>query len=140
MPQGDESKSDSGNGSPKKSKVEENVQTILEKLRKRDGHKKEFIQCAEEILTSLQPLFEKDPSLLPIAERLLEPERAIQFRVAWIDDSGQPRVNRGWRIQYSSAIGPYKGGLRFHPTVTSSVGSHRYVMACGPQRTNTTKP
>lgn len=105
----------------KRSRVEDGLGAIMEKLKKRDGHKKEFIQCAEEILQSLQPLFVKDPSLIPIAERLLEPERAIQFRVAWVDDAGKPQVNRGWRIQYSSAIGPYKGGLRFHPTVSSSV-------------------
>jgi len=109
------------NGEQRKPKVDITVSSILENIKKRDGHKKEFVQCAEEILHSLEPLFEKDPTLLPIAERLLEPERAIQFRVGWIDDSGKPRVNRGWRIQYSSVLGPYKGGLRFHPTVTSSV-------------------
>jgi Glu/Leu/Phe/Val dehydrogenase, dimerisation domain len=111
------------NDDEKKPKVELSIASILDNIKKRDGHKKEFVQCAEEILHSLEPLFEKDHSLLPITERLLEPERAIQFRVAWVDDAGKPRVNRAWRVQYSSAIGPYKGGLRFHPTVTSSVSS-----------------
>ena len=97
------------------------VAGLLETLQRRDGHKKEFMQCAEEIITSLEPIFAKDPGLVSVAERMLEPERVIQFRVAWVDDSGNTQVNRGWRVQYSSAIGPYKGGLRFHPTVSSSV-------------------
>lgn len=109
------------NGNGKKAKVDISVSSLLETLKRRDGHKKEFLQCAEEILLSLEPLFEKDPSMLAIAERLVEPERVVQFRVAWVDDGGVQRINRGWRVQYSSAIGPYKGGLRFHPTVTQSV-------------------
>jgi len=96
-------------------------ETLLQSLKRKDGSKKEFIQCAEEILSSLDPLIQKDPELLVIAERLLEPERIIQFRVAWIDGSGKQRVNRAWRVQYNSAIGPYKGGLRFHPSVGNSV-------------------
>jgi len=74
-----------------------------------------------EIFASLEPIVAKDDSLLPIVERFLEPERIIQFRVAWVDDSGKERVNRGWRVQYSSTLGPYKGGLRFHPSVNNSV-------------------
>jgi glutamate dehydrogenase (NADP+) len=110
------------NGDEKKSgKRSVAVSELLEIVKRRDGSKKEFVQCVEEILTSLEPLFEKDPSLVRIAERMLEPERVIQFRIAWVDDKGNPQVNRGWRVQYSSAIGPYKGGLRFHPSVTSSV-------------------
>ena len=97
------------------------VLSLLEKVKRRDGHKKEFIQCVEEILTSLDVVFTANPEYLDVMERILEPERAIQFRVAWIDDSGKQQVNRGWRIQFSSAIGPYKGGLRFHPSVNSSV-------------------
>jgi len=105
----------------KKAKVTCDMECIMDTVRRRDGSKKEFIQCAHEILESLEPLFERDPSLLPIIERLMEPERVIQFRVAWVDDQGRPQVNRGWRVQYSSAIGPYKGGLRFHPSVNNSV-------------------
>jgi glutamate dehydrogenase (NADP+) len=119
MPAGDTKGIGAGN---EKAKTEPSiVSRLMENLQRRDGHKKEFLQCAEEILTSLEPLFQKDSSLIHIAERLLEPERAIQFRVAWVDDKGVPQVNRGWRIQYSSAIGPFKGGLRFHPSVSTSV-------------------
>jgi len=94
---------------------------LMDTLRRRDGHKKEFIQCAEEILESLSPLFDRNPSYIPVMERLLEPERVIQFRVAWVDDKGAQHINRGWRVQYSSAIGPFKGGLRFHPSASASI-------------------
>jgi hypothetical protein len=97
------------------------VEKLMTNLMQRDRSKKELLQAAEEILTSIEPLLKKDESLVPIAERMLEPERVIQFRIAWVDDAGKQHINRGWRVQYSSAIGPYKGGLRFHPTVTSSV-------------------
>lgn len=74
-----------------------------------------------EVLESLKPVFEKDPRYIAVFEQMLEPERVIQFRVPWLDDKGQMQVNRGFRVQYNSAIGPYKGGLRFHPSVNLSV-------------------
>lgn len=79
------------------------------------------MQAVEEVAESLKPVFEADPKLVPIFQRLLEPERVISFRVAWLDDTGAEQVNRGWRVQYNSAIGPYKGGLRFHPSVNQGV-------------------
>ena len=96
---------------------------ILESVKKRNPHEPEFLQAAEEVIVSVVPVLEKNPELvkLKILERMLEPERLISFRVTWVDDRGEIQVNRGYRIQMNSAIGPYKGGLRFHPTVTPSV-------------------
>jgi glutamate dehydrogenase (NADP+) len=94
---------------------------ILERVRRLDGHESEFLQAVEEVVVSLAPVFKKRPELVPVFERLLEPERLIQFRVAWLDDKGNTQVNRGWRIQFNSALGPYKGGCRFHPNVKQSV-------------------
>jgi glutamate dehydrogenase (NADP+) len=95
----------------------------LENLRRSSPAQTEFYQAAEEVLESLQPLLERDPSYVRhgIIQRIVEPERQILFRVTWIDDQGEVRVNKGYRVQFNSALGPYKGGLRFHPTVTSSV-------------------
>ncbi|KAJ1642185.1 hypothetical protein LPJ64_005942 [Coemansia asiatica] len=87
----------------------------------RDPDQKEFLQAVDEVFESLAPVFEKDPKYLEAFERLVEPERQIVFRVPWIDDKGVQQVNRGFRVQMSSALGPYKGGLRFHPTVNLSV-------------------
>lgn len=99
------------------------VTEALENLKAKSGGESEFIQAATEILISLAPVFDKHPEYrqASLLERFLEPERVIMFRVPWIDDSGKIRVNRGFRVQYSSAIGPYKGGLRFHPTVNISI-------------------
>ena len=94
---------------------------ILEILKQRDPNQTEFLQAAEEVLISLEPVFQKDPKYVDVMVRLAEPERAIQFRVPWVDDQGKIQVNRAFRVQYNSAIGPYKGGLRFHPTVNLSV-------------------
>ncbi len=96
---------------------------ILEKVKQRNPHEPEFLQAAEEVIVSVVPVLKKNPELvqLKILERMLEPERLISFRVTWVDDTGEVQVNRGYRIQMNSAIGPYKGGLRFHPTVTPSV-------------------
>jgi len=93
----------------------------LETVKNRDPDQKEFYQAVEEVLNTLKPVFEKNEEYVPVMERMLEPERVITFRVAWIDDEGKSQVNRGYRAQFNGAIGPYKGGLRFHPSVTLSV-------------------
>ena len=95
----------------------------LTELTLRDPHQPEFHQAAEEVLSSLWPFLEANPKYLRagIIERLIEPERVIQFRVCWVDDRGNVQVNRGFRVQMNSAIGPYKGGLRFHPLVNLGV-------------------
>ena len=100
-----------------------NTQEILETVRQRNPHEPEFLQAAEEVITSIVPVLEKHPSFvkLKILERMLEPERLISFRVTWLDDHGDVQINRGYRVQMNSAIGPYKGGLRFHPSVTTSI-------------------
>jgi glutamate dehydrogenase (NADP+) len=89
----------------------------------RDPHQPEFLQAVEEVMTSLWPFIQKNPKYAEhgLLERLVEPERVIQFRVSWMDDQGQVHVNRGFRVQYNSAIGPYKGGMRFHPSVNLSI-------------------
>lgn len=96
---------------------------ILDKVKERNPHEPEFLQAAEEVIASVLPVLEKNPGLakLKILERMLEPERMISFRVTWLDDKGNVQVNRGYRVQMNSAIGPYKGGLRFHPSVNPSV-------------------
>ena len=92
------------------------VSEQLEKLVQRNASEPEFIQAATEVLQSLEPVFEQNPEYekAGILERITEPERQILFRVAWVDDNGKVQVNRGYRVQFNSAIGPYKGGLRFH--------------------------
>jgi len=97
------------------------VQAVLEKVRRRDPVQQEFLQACEEVLTSLEPALEKYPHLANVLERMTEPERQIIFRVPWLDDKGKQHVNRGFRVQFSSVIGPYKGGLRFHPSVNLSI-------------------
>ena len=89
----------------------------------RDPNEKEFHQAVSEVITSIKPVLDRNPEYrsMKILERLVEPERVIMFRVPWIDDAGQVQVNRGYRVEMNSAIGPYKGGLRFHPSVTLSV-------------------
>ena len=96
---------------------------VLEQLKQRNQDQAEFVQAASEVLTSLQPYVDAHPEYeaAGILERLVEPERAILFRVPWVDDAGKVQVNRGYRVQFSSAIGPYKGGLRFHPSVCLSI-------------------
>ncbi|MCL4685183.1 NADP-specific glutamate dehydrogenase [Myxococcota bacterium] len=99
------------------------VHDILESLRRSSPAQAEFYQAAEEVLESLEPLLEADSRYVRhgIIRRIVEPERQILFRVTWVDDDGRVQVNKGYRVQFNSALGPYKGGLRFHPTVTSSV-------------------
>ena len=96
---------------------------VMADLRRRHGHQPEFLQAVEEVLNTLQPLMDKEPKYEKnkILERIVEPERIIQFRVEWVDDKGEIQVNRGYRIQYNSSIGPYKGGLRLHPTVNEGI-------------------
>lgn len=96
---------------------------FLDYVKARDPHQPEFLQAVEEVMTSLWPFIEKNPSYAEhgLLERLVEPERAIQFRVSWVDDQGQTQVNRAFRVQYNSAIGPFKGGMRFHPSVNLSI-------------------
>lgn len=107
--------------------MEKNVKQIVEQVIKdvevKNPGQSEFHQTIEEVLTSLIPVLEKNPAYVDakILDRLVEPERQIMFRVPWIDDKGEIQINRGFRVQFNSAIGPYKGGLRFHPSVNLSI-------------------
>ena len=96
---------------------------LLERVEKRNPGEPEFIQAVTEVLESLEPVIEQNPKYVEagVLESIVEPERIIKFRVPWIDDNGKVQVNRGFRIQFNSAIGPYKGGLRFHPSVCESI-------------------
>ncbi len=99
------------------------VSEQLEKLKAKNANEPEFIQAATEVLTSLEPVFEQNKKYeeAGILERITEPERVVMFRVPWVDDNGKVQVNRGFRVQFNSAIGPYKGGLRLHPSVNLGV-------------------
>lgn len=99
------------------------VRSVYETAVKRNANEPEFLQAVKEVLESLEPVVEQDPSIEKngILERIIEPERMITFRVPWVDDQGKVQVNRGFRCQFNSAIGPYKGGLRLHPSVNASV-------------------
>ena len=99
------------------------IEKILKRVEERDGDKKEFMQCVREVYGSLEKVIEAHPEFekYDILGRMVEPERTVRFRIAWVDDNGQTQVNRGWRVQFNSAIGPYKGGLRFHPSVNASI-------------------
>ena len=99
------------------------VARVYADLEKRNGHEKEFLQAVREVLEALSPVFDKHPEYEDkgLLERFVEPDRAILFRVPWVDDQGKVQVNRGYRVQYNNAIGPYKGGLRLHPSVNLSV-------------------
>ena len=100
-----------------------NLNTLFQTIKQRDPNQAVFHQAVEEVFGSLKPFLEKNPKYLQhgLLERLVEPERVIMFRVSWVDDKGNVQVNRGYRVQMNSAIGPYKGGLRFHPTVDLGV-------------------
>lgn len=97
--------------------------TVLDQLKRSGPWEKEFIQAVAEVLGTLEPVLEAHPEYreASLLERVVEPERTLIFRVPWLDDSGTPRVNRGYRVEFSSTLGPYKGGLRFHPTVNLSI-------------------
>ncbi len=97
--------------------------SVYEKVAKKDSTEPEFLQAVGEVLESLEPIVERNPEMekTGVIERMVEPERTIMFRVSWVDDNGNVQVNRGYRVQFNSAIGPYKGGCRFHPSVNLSV-------------------
>lgn len=99
------------------------LQEVFAGLKQRNADQPEFLQAVEEVLESLEPVVEARPELQKagIIERIVEPERIIMFRVSWVDDNGKVQVNRGYRVQFNSAIGPYKGGLRLHPSVNLSI-------------------
>ena len=101
----------------------EYLKRVYADVEKRDPDQPEFLQAVKEVLESLEPVIEKRPDIekAGIIERMVEPERTITFRVSWVDDNGQVHVNRGYRVQFNSAIGPYKGGIRLHPSVNLSV-------------------
>src|SRR5574344_1470686 len=96
---------------------------IMAKLQAKYGDQKEFLQAVREVLESIEDVYNKQPEFedAKIIERLVEPDRIITFRVTWVDDAGQIQVNTGYRVQFNNAIGPYKGGLRFHPSVNLSI-------------------
>lgn len=99
------------------------LNTVFNLLEERNSNEPEFLQAVYEVLTTLKPVIDKHPDFekKALLERLTEPERLITFRVPWVDDNGQVQVNRGYRVQFNGAIGPYKGGLRFHPSVNQSI-------------------
>ena len=99
--------------------ISDYIQRVIKNLRAKNADETEFLEVAEEVLKSLQPVIDQHPEYekLALLERFTEPERVIIFRVPWEDDNGQIHVNRGYRVQFNGAIGPFKGGLRFHPTV-----------------------
>ncbi len=96
---------------------------VLEQVKQRDGDQPEFLQAVSEVFESIEPVMAAHPEYEKngVLERMVEPERLIKFRVSWVDDAGHVQVNRGYRVQFNSAIGPYKGGIRFHPTVNESI-------------------
>ncbi|MDO5103769.1 MAG: NADP-specific glutamate dehydrogenase [Lautropia sp.] len=100
-----------------------NLDDFLHMVEQRDPHQSEFLQAVHEVMNSLWPFIQQNPQYAGhgLLERLVEPDRVIQFRVSWVDDKGQVQVNRAWRVQHSAAIGPYKGGMRFHPSVNLSI-------------------
>jgi len=100
-----------------------NVEKIMQKLEQRGSHEKEYLQAVKEVLESIEKVVNENPQFeaANIVERLVEPDRVIAFKVQWIDDKGAVQINRGYRVQFNNAIGPYKGGLRFHPSVTLSI-------------------
>ena len=99
------------------------IEEVLNKVRATSEHQPIFLQAIQEVFESIEPAVSRHPQYIKhgILERMVEPERTIIFRVPWVDDQGRIRVNRGFRIEMNSAIGPYKGGLRFHPSVNSGI-------------------
>ncbi|QIV96548.1 glutamate dehydrogenase (NADP+) [Allofrancisella inopinata] len=103
--------------------AQEYIEKIIAEVEKKDSHEKEFIQAVKEVLHTLKPALEKNPKYIEenILGRIVEPERGVTFRVPWVDRNGNVQVNRGYRYQFNGAIGPYKGGIRFHPSVYSGI-------------------
>jgi len=99
------------------------LNSVMATVRAKNRGEDEFLQAVEEVLDSLGPVLDKHPEYVEarIVDRIVEPERMIVFRVPWFDDAGNFRVNRGFRVEFNSAIGPYKGGLRFHPSVNQGI-------------------
>ena len=99
------------------------IEDVIARIQEKDAGQPEFLQAAQEVLTSLEPTVKKHPDFVKakIYDRIVVPDRAILFRVPWVDDSGEVQINRGFRIQFNNAIGPYKGGLRFHPSVNLGI-------------------
>ena len=99
------------------------IESVIQTVERRDNAKPEYIQCVKEVFRSLEKVIEAHPEYVEddLLTRMVEPDRLITFRIAWVDDAGKTRVNRGYRVQLNSSIGPYKGGLRFHPSVNSSI-------------------
>ncbi|CAL9173240.1 unnamed protein product [Musa hybrid cultivar] len=104
-----------------KALMSKSASSVLESVLRRDPHEVEFIQSVQEVVHSLEPVLVKNSQYVHILERLLEPERALIFRVPWVDDRGETHVNRGFRVQFSQALGPCRGGLRFHPSMNLSI-------------------
>jgi len=103
--------------------MDEKVKAFMDYARKRNPNEPEFLQAVQEVAETIIPFIEENPKYKGkmLLERMIEPERVIMFRVPWVDDSGKIQINRGYRVEFNSAIGPYKGGLRFHPTVNLSI-------------------
>jgi glutamate dehydrogenase/leucine dehydrogenase len=99
----------------------DSVEACYESVKKRDPNQHEFLQAVDEVISSCKTLFKKHPDYIHALPVICEPERVIQFRVPWVDDKGHTHINRGYRIQFSQALGPYKGGLRFHESVNTSI-------------------
>ena len=99
------------------------LQGVYEEVCRKNSHETEFLQAVGEVLESLQPVAEQRPDIVRsgVIDRIVEPERSLLFRISWVDDHGKVQVNRGYRVQFSTAIGPSKGGLRFHPSVNLSI-------------------
>ena len=99
------------------------IQEVIAKVKEKDPAQPEFHQAVVEVLTTLAPTVEKHPEFVQakIYKRIVEPDRVVMFRVPWEDDNGDVHVNRGFRVQFNNAIGPYKGGLRFHPSVNLGI-------------------
>ena len=103
--------------------MNEYIENVIKTVERRDNAKPEYIQCVKEVFRSLEKVIEQHPEYVEddLLTRMAEPDRLITFRVAWVDDAGKTQINRGYRVQFNSSIGPYKGGLRFHPSVNSSI-------------------
>ena len=101
------------------------VSRIIDQVKEKNAEQPEFIQAVTEVLTSLEPVIDAHPEYeaAGLLERIVEPERVVMFRVPWVDDEGKVQVNRGYRVEFNSALGPYKGGLRLHPSVNLASSS-----------------